>query len=138
MVYVPEGEMVGELKKEKKYDIRKHCMKTIFNNTYFLERFGRNDFESIDFMGDKHNTYYYIKKYMSKSNERAIYSRGLPDTFRADINEDDVMGRFGPYGDKLLMFDDFHIYRDGKDLGEFEEFKQHYLYSEIKVPRQVG
>ena len=28
MVYVPEGEMVGELKKEKKYDIRKHCIST--------------------------------------------------------------------------------------------------------------
>ena len=48
LLRIPEGEMIGELVEKSDYDTRHHKRQTALQNTYFLERFGRNDFSAIN------------------------------------------------------------------------------------------
>lgn len=45
--YIPPNGMVGEIVETKDYNMNEHKMKTAHQNTYFLERYGRNDFEPL-------------------------------------------------------------------------------------------
>lgn len=45
--YIPPGGMVGELTETHDYSTKDHCMQTAHQNTYFLERYGRNDFQPL-------------------------------------------------------------------------------------------
>ena len=40
--------MIGALEEIRDYSTKKHQMQVAHQNTYFLERFGRNDFKSIE------------------------------------------------------------------------------------------
>ena len=86
--------------------------------TNFKERFGRNDFDSMvsEFMLDGAVTY--ILKYIEKSGEKMIYSRGLPQFFISDIMEDDVICPIGEEDRKLLLFDNFSCWDEGCYMGK--------------------
>ena len=60
----------------------------------------------------------YIMKYIEKSGEKIIYSKGLPQYFISDILEDDVVCNIGLEDRKLLLFDNFSCWRDGEYIGE--------------------
>ena len=60
----------------------------------------------------------YILKYIEKSGEKIIYSRGLPQYFISDIMDDDIAGRIGIEDKKLLLFDDFVCWDEGCYMGE--------------------
>ena len=45
---IPENAMVGELMEYRDYSTKNHRMQTTLQNSYFTERFGRNDFEPIN------------------------------------------------------------------------------------------
>ena len=40
-------DMIGEIEEKQYYSFKIHKMQTTHSNTYFLERFGRNDFEEL-------------------------------------------------------------------------------------------
>ena len=64
-------------------------------------------------------------KYIGKTNEKIVYSRGLPMYFISDVNSDDVMARTGVDGRKLILSKDFKCWDQGEYLGEMsEETKQ--------------
>lgn len=84
LVYVPQGKMRGNIREETYYDTTAHRKATSFINEDFEERIGRNDFKPIT----KHDLTFthsldYILKYIGKSNERIVYSRGIKDDFFA-------------------------------------------------------
>lgn len=132
LVYIPEGKMHGGLTEVRQYDTRRHRMVVTVQNDYFNERFGRCDFEEISATPDVDGAIAYLCKYLEKSMERIVYSRGLPDSFRCDINADHVLFRYGEYKDKLMLWDLFHCYLDGKDFGGVESFKEIMLYAKRK------
>ncbi len=93
-------------------------MQTTVQNTYFNERFGRSDFKSVDTNAVLDDSLRYIMKYIEKSGERIMYSKGLPQFYVLDINEEDVVCRTGMEDKKLLLFDDFVVYKDCAPLGK--------------------
>lgn len=53
-------------------------------NSYFLQNFGRNDFEVIEDKMLLSQSLIYIMKYIEKSGEKLVYSRGLYQYFISD------------------------------------------------------
>ena len=85
---------------------------------YFNSHFGRNDFRPIENKTHIGEAVAYILKYIEKSGEKIIYSRGLLQYFISDIMDDDIAGRIGIEDKKLLLFDDFVCWDEGCYMGE--------------------
>ena len=109
--------MVGEISEHRDYSTKSHEMQTTYQNSYFTERFGRNDFEPLDTHSLGDATAYLIK-YLEKSGERIVYSRNTPTYFISDILDDDVVCTIGQEDRKLLLFDNFSCFADGVYMGE--------------------
>ena len=107
LMYIPTGEMRGNLKIVRDYSSSDHKMRVTFVNTFFEERFGRNDFTQIDskrLMKDR--TIDYLLKYISKSDESIFYSRGIPTYLFYNLPEDEVISSFGEFIIKYVLSDD--------------------------------
>ena len=115
--HIPEGSMPEMCIERNDYSFNTHKRQTINQNTYFLTRFGRNDFEPIDDKARMGEAMAYIMKYMEKSGEKVVSSRGLPQFFISDILEDDVITRVGMEESKLLLYDDFSCWDEGVYVG---------------------
>ncbi len=130
LLKVPEGAMVGELIEKRDFNFDMHRMRKTMQNTFFNERFGRCDFEKII---DNPIAYIaaveYILKYISKSGERIVYSRGLPMYVIADIHEEDVLCRTGKEDRKLVLHDQFGCWDEGEYLGAMSEETKRRLRS---------
>lgn len=114
---IPDGTMPGTLYEVKDYNFKSHRSQITVQNTYFNEMFGRSDFEEIrdhDRIGD---ALVYIMKYIEKSGERIIYSKGLPQFFMSDIMDEDVICPIGLEDKKMLLFDDFICWDEGEYIG---------------------
>ncbi|NCA67943.1 MAG: hypothetical protein EOM87_07770, partial [Clostridia bacterium] len=91
LFYIPNGTMPGELFTKRDYNLSTFKMQNTVQNTFFNSRFGRSDFEEVDKnllrIG---NSVAYILKYIEKTGEKFVYSRGLPMYLISDVEEDDV------------------------------------------------
>lgn len=112
---IPNGSMVGELEEHKDYSFSEHKRIMTYQNSYFNDRFGRSDFKEINTHSDLTNEIRYLIKYIEKTGEKIVYSKGLPQYFISDIVEDDVVCTIGQEDKKLLLFDDF-MCLDGGEL----------------------
>lgn len=115
--HIPDGTMPGMLLAFNDYNFNTHKRQTIWQNTYFLEKFGRCDFERFDNIHRKGEALAYIMKYIDKSGEKIVYSRGLAQYFISDILEDDVVCTVGMEDQKLLLYDDFLCFDNGVLVG---------------------
>lgn len=107
ILYVPAGQMVGKITCKKEYSKRLGKVKETFSNDFFERKFGRNDFEELNIMEMKNGSAVaYILKYLRKTGERIVYSRGIPTeisktlddrVFAAEITDD--------YVPKFVIFD---------------------------------
>ena len=50
----------------------------------------------------------YLTKYMEKTGEKIVYSKGLPQYFISDILDEDVVCTIGQEDGKLLLYDNFN------------------------------
>lgn len=106
LLYVPEGQMVGTIDEKKEYSKRKHKLITRHENNFFT-KFGRNDFAYLTKNSlSKGRTLDYILKYITKTNERIVYSRGIPSEFVDEIFEEDVVCEMEDFVLKYVLFDD--------------------------------
>ena len=112
-------EMVGKIIKTKDYSTKTYQMQITHQNTFFLERFGRNDFKVIENNLHSQQTVRYMLKYIRKTGEKVIYSKHLQTYFVTDILEDDVVCTIGQENRKILLFDNFRCVdlENGKLLG---------------------
>lgn len=118
LFYIPEDGMVGKLEVHRDYNTTKRQMQETVQNTYFNKRFGRSDFEALGSQTDVRHALSYITKYMEKTGEKMVYSKGLPQYFISDILDDDVASLYGIDDRKLLLFDDFSCFDEGVYMGE--------------------
>ena len=116
--YIPEGTMPGILYEKEDYNLNTRRRQITIQNTYFNERFGRCDMEPINDRTEMGSAMAYIMKYIEKSGEKIVYSRGLPQYFKSDILDDDVVCLIGMEDQKLLLFDNFSCFEDGVYIGE--------------------
>ena len=116
--YIPEGTMPGMLLDVNDYNFSTHNRQITHQNTYFNERFGRSDFELIDDMDKMGDTLAYIMKYIEKSGEKIVYSKGLPQFFISDVMDEDIICFTGLEDKKLLLSDDFTCWDEGCYVGK--------------------
>ena len=100
----------------KDYSTEKHKMQLANQNTFFADRFGRNDFKEINEF-ELSQAVRYLTKYIEKSEERIVYSKGLATYFVSNIIEQDVVCTIGKEDRKLLLFDDFHCIIEDEFMG---------------------
>ena len=120
LIYIPPNGMVGEFEERNDYSFKSHKRKITNENTFFAERFGRNDFNKISHQAEVEDSVYYLLKYITKYDEKVVYSRGLKCYIVSDILEDDILC---PYGDeeheyKYILFDNFTCITEGVILGK--------------------
>ena len=115
--YIPDNTMPGKLDEINSYSFSTHRRQTTHQNSYFAREFGRNDFRLIEGDGDIYSVLAYIMKYIEKSGEKVVYSRGLPQFFISDIMTKDVVCYMGLEESKLLLFDNFTCWDEGVKVG---------------------
>ena len=115
---IPANNMPGELIECEDYNFSAHKRIKTYQNTYFNAKFGRSDFKEINTKSDLMNEVRYICKYIEKTGEKIVYSKGLPQYFISDIMDEDVVCTIGQEDRKLLLFDDFKCWDEGCLIGE--------------------
>ena len=116
--YIPPGGMVGEIVETKDYSTKDHRMQTAHQNTYFLERYGRNDFQALGSPEEVQHSLGYLMKYIEKSGERLIYGGKLPTYFESDVLDEDILAPYGIDDRKAILADDFTCMMDGEVIGK--------------------
>ena len=108
LMYIPEDKMIGEIFERKKWSIKQNKMVTTHPNTFFCERFGlENDFEDLSQNEIRYgNTLGYLTKYLQKTNEKIVYSRGIPTEIYKEIDDKDIATEMLDFGVKFVFFDD--------------------------------
>ena len=106
--YIPNGKMKGIMRKSRYYSLRDHRMHNSTINSFFAERFGRNDFE---FIGKNKSSITgvsnYILKYIRKSEDKVIYSRGIISSFETVISPEEIVMSYNcTYCVKHMFYDD--------------------------------
>ena len=110
--------MIGEIIETKDYSTKTHKIQITYQNTFFLDRFGRNDFKEIEHSSLVYQAISYILKYIRKTSEKFIYSKHLQTYFISDILENDIVCTIGQEDRKLLLFDDFLCIDEGVVMGK--------------------
>ena len=116
--YIPPGGMVGKIVETKDYSTKDHRMQTAHQNTYFLERYGRNDFQALGSPIEVQHSLGYLMKYIEKSGERLIYGGKLPTYFVSDIMDEDILCPCGIDDRKAVLADDFTCIKNGEVMGK--------------------
>lgn len=116
--YIPPDGMVGEIVETTDYNTKDHRMQTTHQNTYFLERYGRNDFQPLGSQEEVQHSLGYLMKYIEKSGERLIYGGKLPTYFESDVADEDILAPYGIDDRKAILADDFTCMMDGEVIGK--------------------
>lgn len=116
--YIPQGGMVGEIVKTTDYNTKDHRIQTAHQNTYFLERYGRNDFQQLGSPEEVQHSLGYLMKYIEKSGERLIYGGKLPTYFESDVLDEDILAPYGIDDRKAILADYFLCMVDGEVMGK--------------------
>ena len=113
---IPENTLPGTLIEVKDYSTSSHRMQKSIQSIYFNERFGRSDFKELD-PRLLNFSIKYLLKYIEKTGERIVYSKGLYQYFISDIIDEDIVCRTGQEDKKLLLFDNFNCWDEGMYMG---------------------
>jgi hypothetical protein len=114
---IPNGSMPPLMIEVNDYNFNTHRRQITHQNTYFNDRFGRSDFETIKDKSTLGSAVAYIMKYLEKTGEKIVYSKGLPQYFISDIMDEDILCPFGLEDKKLLLYDDFRCWDEGVLMG---------------------
>jgi hypothetical protein len=120
LMVIPEGTLKDGLQEVKDYSTRQHKIQTTVQSPFFNDRFGRTDFKTIDPRCPE-KALHYIMKYISKSGEKFVYSRGLYEYFEADVEKNDILTTCGQFDQKYVLYDKFKVWKDNKCLGEIND-----------------
>lgn len=122
LVYIPDGEMMGKFVEITDYNKKTGKTKTITQNTFFAEKFGRNEFDEIcNYDISYGKAIAYIMKYLEKQNTRVVYSRGCYEYFRSDIMGSDVICKMeisDETDNRLILAQDFMCIDEGVLMGK--------------------
>ena len=129
LVYIPEGEMVGALFDEDYYDKKTHSRKIAHRNTFFDLRFGKSDFKRISQDELKHGTVLnYLLKYIQKTGEKIVYSRGVPSEQILPLREEDLICKFINYVEFFVVDPDALWFDNDIEIVESWEMNIPYIY----------
>lgn len=120
LFHIPDGTMPSELETIRDYSKSDHKMQESWQCRYFTENFGRNDFKELNKrrLGE---SLAYLMKYIEKSGERIVYSKGMYQYFISDIMDEDIVSTIGQEDKKLLLYDDFECWDEGCLVGKVSD-----------------
>ena len=108
LLSVPQGKMRGSIREETYYDTTAHRKAISYINEEFESKIGRNDFKAIT-KNDLTftNALDYILKYIGKSENKIVYSRGIKDDYFAlmDVEEENVLCKINNNSPYYLLAD---------------------------------
>ena len=116
--YIPDGTLSGEMEDINSFNFTTRRRQITKQNSFFAKRFGRNDFEKIEDKNRLGDALAYIMKYIEKSGEKIVYSRGLAQFFMSDIMDEDIVCLYGMEEQKFLLYDDFGCWNEGEYIGQ--------------------
>ena len=108
LLYVPAGEMLGKCEEKTDYSTAQGQMQTRNENSFFARWYGRNDFEEItQSQLETGDSVEYILKYIGKTNERIVYSRGIPTEICMKLSANDIITEMtNDFVLKYIVFND--------------------------------
>ncbi len=125
LAYIPQGEMIGTVTEKTDYSTAQGKMQTTHENDFFLKAFGRNDFEKLNEMELKHGqTLNYLLKYIGKTGERIVYSRGIPTEIYRKLDDNEIVTEMQDFGTKYILFD---------DVISWEQDIMHFKYKQLSM-----
>ena len=107
LAYIPAGQMLGNITKRRQYSKRKGAVVESFPNDFFERKFGRCDFKELNPVELRNGSAVnYLLKYLRKTDERVIYSRGLPTEISKRLPESSFVAEMqGDYLPRYVIFD---------------------------------
>ncbi len=138
LVYVPDGEMLGRLEEKTDYSTAQGKMQTRHENSFFAANYGRNDFEEITPSQLEHgDSVEYILKYIGKTNERIVYSRGIPTEICMTVSARDIITELtDDFVEKYILFDD--VVNWERDIARYRFNKQMSMMDLLCNPALVA
>ena len=109
--------MPGKNEEVRDFDTRARKMRTTYQNDFFDKKFGRNDFKPITHSDELPQAIRYLTKYLEKTGEKLVYSRGLYQYFVTDIMDEDIVCPYGENEKKFILSDKFSCWDDGEYIG---------------------
>jgi hypothetical protein len=107
LLYVPKDKMIGRIEPKREYSLKRRGRYTRYANTFFEENFGISDFQELNpVLLKRGGTLRYLLKYISKTGEKIVYSRGVPAEIYKKLGESDIAGTFIDYVTKYVLYDD--------------------------------
>ena len=107
LIYVPEGEMVGEIIPKREYSKKRGERRTRYANTFFDEYFGISDFQDVNpILLKRGGTSRYLVKYITKTGEKVVYSRGIPAEIYKELSDNDIVDTYLDFVTKYVLWDD--------------------------------
>ena len=108
--------MPGMLIEVKKYSTKRKQWEITTENTYFNDLCGSTIFEELDSHGLKESLDYLLK-YIEKTGDRLVYSKGLPQYVLCDVMDDDILCPHDPDSGKMILMPDHRCIVEGEILG---------------------
>lgn len=137
LLYVPDGQMIGKVMEIKDYSTAQGKMQITHSNSFFADSFGRNDFSEINGMELKQcRTLEYILKYIGKTGERIVYSRGIATEVCKPIKERDIITHMKDFVDKFILFDNVIDWE--RDIMHYTKRKQLSIIDLLCNPPQTA
>ena len=123
LLYVPENEMIGRIEEREEYSVKRGKRHTRYANTFFDESFGMSDFQELNpILLKRGGTIKYLIKYIIKTGEKIVYSRGIPAEICKELPDSDIVATYLDFVLKYALFDDVIEWeRDVKDYGKKEK-----------------
>ena len=107
LMFIPENEMVGGIRRLRDYSTKEKKMQVSFSNTFFETAFGRNDFKPLSRIEMRFgNVLSYITKYLMKTGEKIVYSRGIASEIIKKLKPQDFACQYYDFVAKFVLFDD--------------------------------
>ena len=115
---IPDGTIPGVLSEHRDYNVNLRKMQTIYQSDKITEKFGRNDFRTLDGEYTSSQALAYIMKYMEKTGTEIVSSRNLAQYIVSDILDEDVLCQYGDDENKFVLYDKFLCIEEGTIMGE--------------------
>ena len=97
---------MGELVEVADYSTEKGKRQTRFENSFFRERYGVNQFVEME-RQEMNICLNYIVKYIAKTGDRIVYSRAIPTELRESVSTDQICAEYFDFIKKFVLFDDW-------------------------------
>ena len=99
--------MIGKIVKKLEYSTKRGGRRTRYGNTFFDENFGISDFQEVNpILLRRGGTARYLVKYITKTGEKALYSRGVPREICREFNDNDIVGTYFDFVTKYVLWDE--------------------------------